>query len=555
MDPTSTTATEVGERRGEAFPTVTKRQLERLALLGTEEVVEDGALVIEQGQPDPPLYVVLSGELVVVSVRGRAEQLITRHGVGEFTGEVALLTGARSLVRTWARGRTVLLRVAAAALRSLVQTDGDLSELMVRAFIRRRMGLLSNDHTDVVLVGSNDSVATHRIRSFLSRNGHPCLYMDVDRDRDVQAMLDEQCILATDIPLLIQGERILRSPTDLEIAECLGIGHTASAGVVHDVVICGAGPAGLAAAVYGASEGLDVLIVEGVAPGGQAGSSSKIENYLGFPTGVSGQELSSRAMIQAEKFGAQIALARRAERLVCDAMPMQLTLTGGTSIMGRAVIIATGAEYGTLDVPAIKDFQGAGVYYAATAIEAQYCGTDDVLIVGGGNSAGQAATFLSRTAKHVHVMVRGLNLAASMSRYLLRRIEETPNITVHFSSQVIAVRGEEGLESVTWRNDITGEIVSSPIRHLFVMTGARPRTDWLRGCVSLDANGFVQTGHELSAEALVRARWPLQRAPYHLETDRPGVFAIGDVRATSVKRVASAVGEGAVCIQLVHRSL
>ena len=428
--------------------------------------------------------------------------------------------------------------------------------MIVRAFIRRRVGMLSAGYGNALVIGREDSPDTYRLRSFLSSNGQPHHYLDIGRDAEVGGILGALRLSAEDLPVLVsRGNHVLAHPTDLEVAEHLGIGNALEPEVVRDVVICGAGPAGLAAAVYGASEGLDVLVVEGLAPGGQAASSSKIENYLGFPAGVSGQSLAARATIQAQKFGASIAVARRVERLHCEETPMRLSLSGGVSVRARAIIIATGAEYGKLGLPAEARFQGAGVYHAATAIEAKVCGSDEIVVVGGGNSAGQAATYLARTCRHVHILVRGPGLSATMSRYLVRRIEEAPNVTLHTRCQIVGLDGQGGLEEVAWRDDPSGDVTKHSIRHLFLMTGARPRTDWLKGCVALDVKGFVRTGHDLLGEDLGRARWPLQRRPYLFETSQPCVFAIGDARANSVKRVASAVGEGAVCIQLVHGAL
>lgn len=543
-------------RREQTFPVLTTAQIARLAPMGVEEEVEDGTIVVEQGQTDVPFIVVLAGALEIVSMRSAVEHSVTTHDVGHFTGELTLLARGRSLVRARARGETRLLRIDGAALRALVQTDGELSEILVRAFILRRVGLLSEGYGDALLVGSAGSAATHRLRSFLGGNAYPHEYIDVDHDCDVADMLDELHVTDDDLPILVcHGERLLRNPTDLEVAESLGIGSIVDPQAVHDVVICGAGPGGLAAAVYAASEGLDVLVVEGTAPGGQAGSSSKIENYLGFPTGISGQALAARAAIQAEKFGARISVARRAERLHCDETPMRVTLSGGVSVRARAIIVATGAEYETLDLEDVVRFRGAGIYHAATALEAQSCASEEVVVVGGGNSAGQAATFLARSCAHVHVLVRRPDLSSSMSRYLIRRIEETSNITLHGSTRVIGLHGDDSLEHVTWRHEPTGDTTERAIRHVFMMTGARPRTEWLRGCVALDEKGFVRTGHDLSEEILARAGWRLARQPYIFETSRPRVFAIGDARANSVKRVASAVGEGAICTQLVHYAL
>jgi thioredoxin reductase (NADPH) len=544
------------QRNEETFPILTGAQIARMAALGTSQCFPDGATVFEPGQSNVSFYVILAGEIEILSVRGDFEGPIAMHGPGEFTGELGLLAQGRAVTRAKARGLVETLRLDRATLRHLIQTDSEIGEVLVRAFIRRRVGMLSAGYGNVVLIGREDSPQTYRLRSFLSSNGQPHQYLDIDRDAEVGGILGELRVSAGDLPVLIsRGNQVLANPTDLEVAEHLGIGNALEPDLVRDVVICGAGPGGLAAAVYGASEGLDVLVIEGMAPGGQAASSSKIENYLGFPAGVSGQSLASRATIQAQKFGASISVARRVERLYCEETPMRLSLSGGVSVRTRAIIIATGAEYGKLGLPAEARFQGAGVYHAATATEAKYCGSDEVVVVGGGNSAGQAATFLARTCSHVHILVRGPSLAASMSRYLVRRIEEAQNVTLHTGCQIVGLDGQGSLDEVAWRHDPGGSVTKHSIRHVFLMTGARPRTDWLKGCVALDVNGFVRTGHDLLGEDLSQAQWSLERRPYLFETSRPCVFAIGDARANSVKRVASAVGEGAVCIQLLHSAL
>jgi thioredoxin reductase (NADPH) len=388
------------------------------------------------------------------------------------------------------------------------------------------------------------------------RNGHPFRYVDVDREPKVQVMLDEFHVALSDVPVLIcRNDRVLKNPSNAEVADCLGFNAALEPLAVHDLVICGAGPGGLAAAVYGASEGLDVLVIEQSAPGGQAGSSSKIENYLGFPTGISGQALAARALSQAEKFGAKITIARDATSLHCGEAPLRISLSNGESVRGRAVIIATGAEYRKLDLPGLARFEGVGIYYGATNIEAERCDGEDVIVIGGGNSAGQAATYLAGSSRHVHMLIRRASLAESMSRYLIQRIEETPNITLHRRTTVVGLEGEEHLERVTWLDDATGQRTTHPIRHVFTMAGANPNTAWLQGCVELDSNGFVCTGSELSPDRLKALGWSLTRSPYLFETSQPRVFAVGDVRSSSVKRVASAVGEGSVCVQLVHKVL
>lgn len=538
------------------FPVLTEAQIARMSRFGTEWTVRAGELLFDEGERDVPFHVVLDGEVEIVHPRGHVEEPVTVHRRGEFTGEISLLADRRSLVRGRARTAVRVIRVERAELHRLVQTDAELSELLMRAFILRRMGLLAGGKGDAVVVGSRHSAATLRLQEFLTRNGHPYRYVDVERDRDFQSLLDEFHVTVADVPVLIcRGDRVLKNPSNAEVAECLGFNAALQPGAIHDIVVCGAGPGGLAAAVYAASEGLDVLVLEEGSPGGQAGTSSKIENYLGFPTGISGQALAARALSQAEKFGAKVSVARGVLRLHCDEVPFRIELSAGDSIRARAVIVATGAQYRKLDLPNLARFEGVGVYYSATYVEAQRCDREEVIVVGGGNSAGQAATFLARSSPHVHILIRGPGLASSMSRYLIQRIEETPNITLHRQTQIVGLDGGDHLESVTWSNDATGEQVVRPVRHVFAMTGAKPNTDWLFGCLALDANGFVCTGTDLTPEMLKRERWPIARPPYLFETSRPHVFAVGDVRASSVKRVASAVGEGSVCIQLVHKAL
>ena len=321
------------------------------------------------------------------------------------------------------------------------------------------------------------------------------------------------------------------------------------------MIVVGAGPAGLSSAVYAASEGLKALVVETNSPGGQAGSSSKIENYLGFPTGISGQELAGRAYTQAQKFGAQLMVARAADRLSCEQQPYSVEIDGGTKLLTRAIVIATGAQYRKLPLENLAQFEGTGVYYGATFVEAQLCQQEEVVVVGGGNSAGQAAIFLSQIAKHVHILIRSSRLEDTMSNYLIRRIDQSPAITLHVHTEITQLEGKDHLQSIRWRNNQTGEEEHSSIRHAFLMTGASPNTAWLEGCLSLDAKGFIKTGIDLTSEDLEKAKWPLPRLPLLFETSLPGVFAVGDVRSGNVKRVASAVGEGAIAISLVHRAL
>lgn len=539
------------------FPTLTERQIARIATHGVRRQVDAGEVLIEAGAANVPFFVVASGQIEVTRPTAQANAVVAVHGPGAFTGEVNLIQGRRSLARIRVTQAGDVIELTRDQLLAVIQSDGEIGEIVMSAFINRRLSLIAHGVSDVVLVGSRYSAETLRIREFLTRNGQPFTYIDLDQDADVQAVLDRVHVAAEEIPVVISGgDGVLRNPTNEAIAEALGFNDAIERTHVRDVVIVGAGPSGLAAAVYGASEGLDVLVLEATAPGGQAGSSSKIENYLGFPVGVSGQELAGRALAQAQKFGAEILIASGAEALACDRTPYRVRLgDDGTCVPAKTVVIATGAQYRRPPIPELPRFEGAGVYYSATFMEAQLCVDDEVVVVGGGNSAGQAAMFLSRTAKHVHVLVRSTGLADSMSRYLIRRIEDAPEITLRTETEIVAVDGDRHLESVTWRDNRKGETTSKPIRHVFMMTGAVPNTAWLHGCVTLDASGFIKTGPDLSREDLIAAKWPLVRAPRLLETSRPGVFAVGDVRCGNVKRVASAVGEGSIAISFVHQTL
>ncbi|HEY0555347.1 MAG TPA: FAD-dependent oxidoreductase [Thermoanaerobaculia bacterium] len=540
----------------QVFPTLTPAQIARIAAHGAVRQVRQGEALFDVGDHPVPFFVVIRGRLEVVRPSGGVETLVTNHGPGQFTGEVNMLSGRRSLVRTRVAETGEVIELDRHSLLALVQTDSELSDIFMRAFIFRRLELIAHGIGDVVLLGSNFCAATLRAREFLTRNGHPYTYVDLDHDEGVQDLLDQFHVTEGDIPVLIcRGELVLRNPTNHQIADCLGFNEEIDPSRLRDVVIIGAGPAGLAAAVYGASEGLDVLVLESNAPGGQAGSSSKIENYLGFPTGISGQELAARAYTQAQKFGARLMIARDAQKLACDRKPYAVAIDDGPRIPARAVIIASGAQYRKLALPGLTRFEGAGVYYGATFMEAQLCAGEEVVVVGGGNSAGQAAVFLAQTARRVHVLVRSEGLAESMSRYLIRRIEDNPAITLRTRTEIVGFDGETHLEKLTFRDQRADTTETHDIRHIFVMTGAAPSTDWLAGCLTLDEKGFIKTGPDLSKEELGNARWPLPRLPYLLETSLPGVFAVGDVRSGSIKRVASGVGEGSIAISFVHRVL
>lgn len=467
-----------------------------------------------------------------------------------------MLTGRPTMAETRVTESGEVIELTREQLLALVQTDAELSEIVMRAFLLRRTELIARSSGYVVLIGSTHSASTLGAREFLTRCGQPFHYVDLDRDATAQELLDRFHVTADEVPVLIcRGEAVLRNPSNSQIADCLGFNEAINQTTVSDLVIVGGGPAGLAAAVYGASEGLDVLVLESGSPGGQAGSSSRIENYLGFPTGISGLELTGRAYAQAQKFGARILIAKGATGLACDRPLYTVHIDDGSRVAARAVVIATGAEYRRPALEHLSRLTGAGVYYGATRMEAQLCMGEEVVVVGGGNSAGQAAAFLAQTVKRVYLLVRGTGLAESMSRYLIRRIETNPSIVLLTETEIVALDGAVHLEQVRWRDQRAGTEETHDIRHVFLMTGAVPNTRWVERCVVLDDKGFIKTGPDLSREDLSAAAWPLTRPPYLLETSRPGVFAVGDARSDNVKRVASAVGEGSIAIAFVHRIL
>jgi len=540
----------------QTFPKLTSAQIARIASHGRRRRVEKGEVLIAVGKAIPLFFVVVEGTIDIVQPSGRTESIVSVLNPGDFSGEVSILAGRRSLTTLRVGEPGEVVELDRDALLQLVQTDAELSEIFVRAFLLRRVALIAEGFGDVILVGSNHSSDTLRIKEFLTRNTYPYSAIDPDSDRDIQDLLDHFQFAISDTPVLIcRGKTVLRNPTNHEIADCLGFNESVDQTQKRDVVVVGAGPAGLAAAVYAASEGLDVLVLESNAPGGQAGTSSRIENYLGFPSGISGAELTARAYTQAQKFGADMLIAEGAARINCSHnKSYTIQIASGDRIMARTVVIATGANYRKLPLDKMARFEGVGVYYGATRIESQLCEGEEVIVVGGGNSAGQAAVYLSQTARRVHVLIRGRALAETMSRYLIRRIEESPQISLRTCTEIIAVEGDDHLERVSWATD-GGPVESHSIRHVFVMTGAEPCTKWLEGCVTMDSRGFIKTGPDLSRDDLQAAQWPLSRQPYLLETSKPGVFAVGDVRAGNVKRVASAVGEGSIAVSFVHQAL
>ena len=539
----------------EAFPLLTAAQIDRLRPHGKVRKVEAGEALFQAGDSNVPVFVILSGGLDILQPCPKDQHPVVSHVPGSISGEFAVISGQRALLHGRVRESGEFLEIAPSDFRAIVSKDVELGEIILRAFLLRRIALITGGMSNIVLLGSMHSANTLHLREFLSRNGYPYRYIDLDTDEHSQSILDHFEVKMEEIPVVIcNGRSVLRNPSITELADCVGMNLSIDESQVRDLIVVGAGPAGLAAAVYAASEGLDVLVIETGTPGGQAGSSSRIENYLGFPMGISGTELTGRALAQAQKFGAQMMIAHSAVRLHCDRRPYQVILDQGMRLSTRAIVLAAGVQYNKLPITNLGQFEGRGVYYGATNMESQLCEGEDVIVIGGGNSAGQAAVFLSQRARKVYMLVRSGKLSDSMSRYLIRRIEENPTVELRYNSEITAVDGNEHLECVTWRDSGRQPSVKD-IRHLFVMTGASPRTEWLDGCLALDNKGFVLTGYDLDRATLEEKAWPLTRPPQILETSLPGVFAVGDIRAGNVKRVASAVGEGSIAIHLVHRAL
>jgi thioredoxin reductase (NADPH) len=533
-------------REAQTFPHLSDAMATRVARYGSEESLAAHAPVFSRGDRSVDFFVVVSGSIEIFDVDEHDQpQVFAVLRERQFAGELDLFNDRQVLVSARAGEASRLLRVKRADFRRLVSSEADIGEIVMRAFILRRVGLIRHAHGGVVVVGPAHSANTLRLQQFLSRNAYPHRLLDTEHDSEAGGFLDCFSLSAADLPVVIApGRRVLKNPSLAQMADDLGLTETFDHAKVFDVAVVGAGPAGLAAAVYGASEGLQTIVVESMAPGGQAGTSSKIENYLGFPTGISGQALAGRAQVQAQKFGARLAISRAVVGLDCDESPYSLKLDDGAQIRARAIVVATGARYRKLDVADYEKFEGAGIYYAATAMEAGLCAGEEVLVVGGGNSAGQAAVFLAGSVRHVYMLVRGEGLAATMSDYLVQRIESHEHISLHPHSEVTALAGDTSLRSVTWTDRRSGAQTTRPAGSIFVMIGAEPNTQWAAGCLELDAKGFVCTGAQAGADA---------DSPY--ATSRAGVYAVGDVRSGSVKRVASGVGEGSVVVQAIHRHL
>jgi thioredoxin reductase (NADPH) len=537
-------------REAQTFPTLTAEMVERIAGFGTRERLAKGEMLFGSGDRGVDFFVVLSGAVEVYDLDEHGQARVVHvHGAQEFTGELDLFNNRRNLVNGRARADSEVIRVHRADFRRLVAVEVDIGEILMRAFILRRVGLIRHEQGAVALVGPGSSAELLRLKSFLTRNGYPHQLLDTETDQDAAGFLECFELKHEQLPVVVLGGKtVLRKPSNAQVAEALGLAEEIDPDFVYDVAVVGAGPAGLATAVYAASEGLSTVVFEAVAPGGQAGTSSKIENYLGFPTGISGQALAGRAQVQAQKFGARLAISRTVIGIDCRARPYRVQLEGDLSVPARVIVVASGARYRTLDLPNYAVYEGQGIHYAATAMEGQLCRRQEVVIVGGGNSAGQAAVFLSRIGSHVYMVVRGPGLAATMSDYLVQRIEASPHITLLTETEITELEGEPGLQRVVWHCRRTGETTRREVSNVFAMLGAVPNTDWLGKCLELDAKGFVLTGAALEG----RARHPV-RSPF--ETSVPAIYAVGDVRSGSVKRVASAVGEGSVVVQAIHQHL
>jgi thioredoxin reductase (NADPH) len=540
--------------RSVAFPKLDESQLAALDRCPLTKLAQyrDGEKLFKAGDRDFKFYVIKSGKVEIVDESGDTPRTIAVQGPGEFTGDVAQLTGGLAIVNAIARGDCEVYEVSPEALRKLINDHPDLGDIIVQAFIARRQLLSeSGEFVGVRVIGSRYSRDTFRVREFLAKNRVPFTWFDLEADPRVKELLKRFGVSQNDTPVVTWGNKlILRNPSDRELADALGIRRPLQQ-TTYDLAVVGAGPAGLAAAVYGASEGLNTIVLERVGPGGQAGRSMRIENYLGFPTGITGSQLAERAALQANKFGAQISVPTPATALTFDQAYSVLQLDGQETIVAKCVLIATGADYRRLTVEGCERFEGCGVYYAATPIEAQMCRGSEVVVVGGGNSAGQAAVFLAGQVRKLYLVIRGDDLYKNMSSYLACRIEDTPNIEVLRNTEVRRLNGNGCLTSVELADNKTGETRTTKTPALFSFIGAIPRCDWIPPEIERDDKGFVRTGLSVAQSP----HWTAKRQPFLLETSRPGVFAAGDVRAGSIKRVASAVGEGAMTVQFVHEYL
>ena len=537
--------------RNGAFPRLNDDQRARLLAVGELRKVVPGEVLFTDGDDSYDFFVVESGAVAIVRGLGDENHVIAVHGRHRFLGELNLLTGGRVYLSAVVRDAGEVIQVPIDNLRRLVADDEELSNMILRAFMARR-SILIEVGGGVRVIGSRYSLDARRLREFLARNRVPYHWVDLEEDEEAERSLRALGVEPADTPVVAGGQGVLRDPSNAEVAEMLGLGARGAPPPLCDLVVVGGGPAGLSAALYGASEGLDTQAVDAVAFGGQASTSARIENYLGFPTGISGSELTARASLQAKRFGARLMVPAEATALSRENGHFSIELNTGEVVNGRTLIVATGARYRRLPVPRLDEFDGVGVYYAATQSEAQRCVGDPVLVVGGGNSAGQAAMFMSQHAATCRLMIRGGDLGKSMSRYLVDEIGNNDRVEVVTHHEVVELKGDQELEGVVVRDTRSGEHKELPVKALFVFIGASPHTEWLRGHVALDEHGFVLTGTDLGDEQL--SGFNGQR-PYFLETSQAGIFAVGDVHSGSIKRVASAVGEGSMAVRLVHQRL
>jgi len=536
-----------------AFPVLSRADIAALTARGKPREVHAGDTLFTEGERNRSFFVVIDGAVEILEhSRGEPHQ-ITVHHPGQFTGDIDVFNGRPALVTGRAVEDGRLVELTPANLRRAVDELPDLGDIIIKAFLLRRELIQASGFEGVRIIGSRFSPESHRLRDFAQRNAIPYRFMDVETDPEAEVLLREMGVPPSETPIVVgQMGRSHRNPSNEQFASCAGLTVELEPGHVYDLVIVGAGPAGLAASVYAASEGLDVLTVDSLAAGGQAGTSSRIENYLGFPSGVSGQELMGNALVQAQRFGAQISIASAVESLGIDGGDRRVNLVDGSRLTSRCVLIASGVEYRKLAVPRFGDFEGAGIYYAATPMEAKLCQGEEVVVVGAGNSAGQAIVFLAKSAAKVHHLVRGNDLGASMSRYLVDRISKLTNVQPYLRTRVTSLEGDGHLATVCAESADEGELRFNT-SSLFLFIGADANTDWLRDCVELDNKGFVVTGNSLPRSITDNDRWSAAgRAPFLLETSLPGVFAAGDVRSGSIKRVSSAVGEGAMAVSFVH---
>ncbi|GGC58069.1 FAD-dependent oxidoreductase [Undibacterium terreum] len=539
-------------RMHQVFPKLNEYQISLASRYGERRMMAAGEILYRQGDRHVDFYVVVSGEIEIERRSAIKSHILGVHGAGLFTGEIGTLAGRAAVATCKAIKDSEVIVIKEAALRTLIISEAELSETMMRAFILRRVAFIADeDSGGIILIGSRHSDGILRMREFLSRNGQPTAYFDIDLHEETADLMQRFNISVEDMPAVVTSHGVVLSkPTIRELADAIGLSPDKLDGKHFDLAVVGAGPAGLAAAVYGASEGLNVVVLDGKAAGGQAGTSSKIENYFGFPTGISGQALAGRGLSQARKFGAEVAVPVEAKSLNCDASKdFEIELDNGEKIHAASIVVSTGARYRKPDIPRLEHFEGRGIYYNASFMEANFCTSEKVVVVGGGNSAGQAAVFLASHAKHVHILVRAEGLAASMSHYLIQRIDAASNITLHTRTRIVELLGDGKLQQIRWQHrDDEPEL--APVQHVFLFLGAEPNTEWLRDCVARDDKGFVLTGAQIPKQD-----WQLERPPYSLETSRPGIFAVGDVRSGSVKRVAAAVGEGASAVQSLHQFL